>query len=520
MVPNTAGGECAAPLLEMRAITKHFGDLKANDQVDLEVRQGEVHALLGENGAGKTTLMNILYGLVSPDHGEIYLNGRLTHISSPRDAIRQRIGMVHQHFMLIPSFTVVENVILGLPVEREPLLDLKQAAAQVSALANQFGLQVDPFAKVGELPVGVQQRIEILKTLYRGARLLILDEPTAVLSPGEVRELFRVLKSLVAQGLAAIFISHKLDEVLEVSDRITVLRRGRKVCTLATRTASKQQLAELMVGHQVFGQSRPEPHPFGPVTLALRQLCALDDSGRMALRNISLEVRAGEILGVAGVDGNGQQQLAEVLAGLRPSVSGQIIVCGQDLTNHPPSSFIRRRVGYVPADRQQVGLILDFSVDENLIVKRLDQPPFSRWGWLHLPAIRAHAQRVIDAFDIRLPGSHVKARQLSGGNQQKVVLAREIEDRPMLLIAMHPTRGLDIGATEYVHQRLLEQRSQGVAILLISTELEEVLSLCDRVCVLFRGEVMGTLDAAGAQVDLIGHMMLGERLESLAAIPA
>ncbi len=517
MTGNDGGGEAfAPPLLELHGITKSFGALRANDGIDLDVRQGEVHALLGENGAGKTTLMNILYGLVHPDAGEILLNGVPIRITSPRAAIRHHIGMVHQHFMLIPNLTVVENVILGLPVEREPFLDLRAATARLRNLSDEYGLAVDPTALVANLPVGVQQRIEILKALYRGAELLVLDEPTAVLSPGEIHDFFRVLKGLVAKGLSAIFISHKLEEVLEVSQRITVLRRGRKVGTIAVDQASLQVLAEMMVGRQVVSRARPQPHPFGPPILRVDGIEAVDDGGQPALKEVSFQVRGGEVLGIAGVDGNGQQQLAEVLAGLRPARAGRITVSGTDLTGCPPEVFIRHGVGYVPADRQNVGLILDFSVDENLVIKRSDQPAFSRHGVLRPTAIHGYARRVVDAYDIRDAGQETRVRQLSGGNQQKVVLAREIEDGPVLMVAVHPTRGMDIGATEYVQQRILEQRDQGVAVVLISSELEELLLLADRIAVMFRGEIMGILPGDGASVEVIGRMMLGQR-EDLAS---
>lgn len=508
---SNAGEASRPPLLELRGITKDFGALRANDHINLDVRHGEVHALLGENGAGKTTLMNILYGLGHPDAGEILLNGEAVRITSPRTAIRHHIGMVHQHFMLIPNLTVVENVILGLPVAREPLLDLRAPAERLRSLAAEYGLAVEPNARVADLPVGVQQRIEILKALYRGAELLVLDEPTAVLSPGETHDFFRVLKGLVARGLSAIFISHKLEEVLEVSQRITVLRRGRKVGTIPVEQASVQVLAEMMVGRPMAVRARPQPHVFGTPVLRIEGIEALDDAGQPALRNVSFQVRGGEILGIAGVDGNGQQQLAEVLTGLRPAQGGRITVLEEDLIGRPPEAFIRRGVGHVPADRQRVGLILDFSIDENLAIKRSDGPAFARRGVLRLAAMRQHARRVAGDYDIRGAEQATRVRQLSGGNQQKVVLAREIEDGPVLLVAAHPTRGLDIGATEYVQRRILEQRDRGVAVVLISGELEELLLLADRIAVMFRGEIMGILPGADAPVEVIGRMMLGQR---------
>lgn len=505
-------GGASAPLLNLTDITKRFGDLVANDQISLDVRPGEVHALLGENGAGKTTLMNILYGLYRQDSGRIELRGQPVEIHSPRQAIQLRIGMVHQHFMLVPNFTVVENVILGLPVEKAPFLDLNQAAGKVVALAQQYGMQVDPHALVGDLPVGVQQRVEILKTLYRGAELLILDEPTAVLTPLEVREFFVVLKNLVKQGLSVIFISHKLNEVLEVSDRITVLRRGKKVGTIPAAEATVQQLAEMMVGREVILEVARPPLAPGAVVLDAQEISALNNQGRLVLNHVSLQIHAGEVLGIAGVDGNGQQELAETLTGLRLFRSGKILVNGHDLTHGSPADFIAGGVSFIPADRHQVGLVLDFTIANNLVIKRMSDPALVRWGVLDKSAIQAASQQAIEGYDIRAESDSVITRSLSGGNQQKIILAREIESSPAVLIAMHPTRGLDIGAMEYVQIKLLEQRGRGVAILLISTELEELLALSDRIAVMFRGELMGEVPGSPASLDAIAHMMLGERM--------
>lgn len=510
-------GGASAPLLTLTDITKRFGDLVANDHISLDVLPGEVHALLGENGAGKTTLMNILYGLYRQDGGRIELRGRQVEIHSPRQAIQLRIGMVHQHFMLVPNFTVVENVILGLPVEKAPYLDLKLAAHKVAELADRYGMQVDPHALVGDLPVGVQQRVEILKTLYRGAELLILDEPTAVLTPLEVHEFFIVLKNLVKQGLSVIFISHKLNEVLEVSDRITVLRRGVKVGTVETSEATVHRLAEMMVGREViFDAVRPQVTP-GAVTLEARQISAQNNQGRPILKDISLQVRAGEVLGIAGVDGNGQQELAETLTGLRPCRKGKIFVRGRDLTHGTPADFITGGVSFIPADRHEVGLVLDFSIAGNLVIKRMGDPTLVRWGILNQNAIRSASRRAMTSYDIRAGSEIATTRGLSGGNQQKIILAREIESSPAILVAMHPTRGLDIGAMEYVQTKLLEQRSRGVAILLISTELEELLALSDRIAVMFRGEIMGEVPGESSSLDQIARMMLGERLDGGAA---
>ncbi len=507
---EAAGREPSAPFLEMKGITKWFDANCANDHIDLDIRQGEIHALLGENGAGKTTLMNILYGLYHPDQGSIWLQGRPVQIQSPRDAIRQRIGMIHQHFMLIPNLTVIENILMGLPSRREPVLDLKNAERQIQELAKRFGLEVSLHALVRDLPVGVQQRVEILKVLYRGADLLILDEPTAVLSPLEVREFFQILHELVKHGLSVIFISHKLDEVLAVSDRISVLRRGKKVGTLPRAEADKDSLVRMMVGHEVQAVTRPEAAGGAPV-LRLQGVCARDRLGCEVLHDVHLEVRAGEVLGIAGVDGNGQQELAEAITGLRAVTGGRIWMGSEELTHAAPDAFIRAGVGYVPADRQHMGLVLEFSIAENLVLKRIDQRPYRRGLLLDWKQIDSHGRQIVSEYDIRSSGPREAVGSLSGGNQQKVILGREIEKEMRLLVATHPTRGLDIGATEYVHTRILEQRQRGVAVLLVSADLEEVIALSDRVAVMFRGEIMGIVPGEAAYLEAIGRMMLGEK---------
>ncbi len=507
------GGEPIAPLLELRGITKVFAGLRANDSVDFDVRRGEIHALLGENGAGKTTLMNVLYGLYHPDEGGILLHDKPLKINSPRDAINHRIGMIHQHFMLVPNFTVAENIVLGLPVNREPLLDLKTVSRQVMELSKAYGLDINPNAVTGELPVGVQQRVEILKALYRGSDLLILDEPTAVLSPLEVEVFFNILKRLVKQDLSIIFISHKLDEVLAISNRITVLRRGKKIGTVDNKGITKEVLAEMMVGREVFLHFERSKLNKGEQILQLQNVVLENAGQNRALDRVSLAIQAGEVLGIAGVEGNGQQELAEVVSGLRRVDGGQILIKGADFTNRSPQDFINGGVCLVPADRQRVGLVLDFSVEENLILKNCEKPPFVRKGVLDWSEIHVHGERLVSKYDIRVSDAKTSVRKLSGGNQQKVILAREIENGPSLLVLVHPTRGLDIGATEYVRQRIMEQREKGVAILLISTELDEIFTLSDRVAVIFRGEIMGVVPGDPGQLEKVSHMMLGERLE-------
>ncbi|WP_157110025.1 ABC transporter ATP-binding protein [Thermanaeromonas toyohensis] len=495
----------------MREIIKEFGALRANDRVNLKVKRGEIHALLGENGAGKTTLMNILYGLYQPTSGEIIFEGRLVKITSPREAIELGIGMVHQHFMLIPALTVAENIILGMKAGPGGLLDLKQAATRIKELSHQYGLDVDPYAKVWQLSVGQQQRVEIVKALYRGARLLILDEPTAVLTPQEVRELFRVLKQFTREGHTVIFISHKLDEVMSLCDRVTVLRAGRVVGTVETSKTSKEELARMMVGREVFFKVDKKPCCPGEVILELKGVEALDNKGLKALKGISFSLYRGEILGIAGVDGNGQSELVEVITGLRKAIAGKVFLKGQDITNLPPRKILEQNVAHIPEDRHLRGLVMEMSIKENLILQTYYQQPFSKGFILDWKTIKEHACRLIKEYDVRALSEEVPVKNLSGGNQQKVILAREVCRQPELLIAMHPTRGLDVGATEYIHRRLVEERDRGAAVLLISTELDEVLSLSDRIAVLYEGEIMGIVPGGEVDIEELGLMMAGSR---------
>ncbi len=497
------------PVLELRGITKRFPGVLANDHVDFDLRKGEVHALLGENGAGKSTLMNILYGLYKPDEGEIYLNGRPVEIDSPHKAIELGIGMVHQHFMLIPVMTVAENIALASePTKAGILLDTAAAERRVRDLAEQFKFHIDPHARVQDITVGQQQRVEILKALYRGADILILDEPTAVLTPQEAAELFEILGNLKREGMSIIFISHKLNEVLEIADRITVLRRGKKIDSVLREGATEEGLARMMVGREVLLRVAKTAATPGEAMLQVQDLHALDDRGLEAVRGMSFEVRAGEIVGLAGVDGNGQSQLVEVLSGLRRPVSGRVAVGGTDVTGAGARAILDRGVGHIPEDRQRRGLVLDFTLAENLALHDYDKEPNSRFGWLFPSALVRRARKLLEQFDVRGGGPHTRASALSGGNQQKVVLAREIARNPRVLLAAQPTRGLDVGAIEFVHRRLVETRDQGEAVLLVSLELEEILSLSDRILAVYEGQIVGEYGSDATEEEL-GIAMTG-----------
>ncbi|MGI0487074.1 ABC transporter ATP-binding protein [Pantanalinema rosaneae CENA516] len=492
--------------LRLEGITKRFGRFVANDQISLEVKSGSIHAVLGENGAGKTTLMNILCGLYRPDAGQIYLNQQPVQIDSPSAAIAQGIGMIHQHFMLVPQLSVVENLILGTKFSLG--LNLKQRAAELAALAESYGLPIDPFAKVSDLPIGAQQRVEILKALYRQAKLLILDEPTAVLTPPEIATFFTVLRQLAANQHTIIFISHKLDEVINLCDTVTVLRRGQVVASTTTANTTPKALAELMVGREINFQLEKPVQTNDTIVLNVNHLHVRDDRALPAVQGVSFQLRAGEILGIAGVDGNGQRELADAIAGLRPITDGTIAYQGQEITANA-SNRHPLKLGYIPEDRQKMGLILPFSIARNLILKAFNRLPFCRHWVLQRSAINTHTNWAIQAFDIRATSGTLKVSQLSGGNQQKVVLARELSGEPGLIIAMQPTRGLDVGATEYVQQALLAERNRGTAILYISTELEEVLAMSDRIAVMYAGQFVEVLDAAQANRETIGLLMAG-----------
>jgi len=518
MTTFSASQPSAPPVVELRQIVKRFPGVLANDHISLQVQKGEILGLLGENGAGKTTLMNILYGLYQPDEGEIVLRGQPVTLRSAHDAIARGLGMVHQHFMLVPPFTVAENIVLGQASPRQPLLENRRAVhARIAQLSAQYGLKVDPAAAVWQLSVGQQQRVEILKALYRGAEVLILDEPTAVLTLQEVDELIIILRKLAADGRSLIFISHKLHEVMSVCDRVAVLRDGRLIDVVHTPETNPAQLSRMMVGREVVSRTPKQPAAPGPVRLTLRDLHVQDDRALPALRGINLSVRAGEIVGIAGVEGNGQRELEEAILGLRPIVQGDVLVNEQVMTGATPRTMLATGLGYVPSDRYRTALLADFSIAENLVLSQVDRAPFTQRGFLNGRAIAAFAQKLVRAFDIRAPSTATPVSKLSGGNAQKVVLARELAHQPNVLLVCQLTRGVDIGAIEFIHQTLIQQREQGMAILLISTELEEILNLSDRIVVFYEGAIMGECAGDAPDLQTLGLMMAGSSLPQLQA---
>ena len=507
----------ATPVLELQGITKQFPGVLANDHVDLELLPGEVHALLGENGAGKSTLMNILYGLYHPDAGEIRLQGKTVSFASAKDAIQSGIGMVHQHFMLIPVMTVAENIVLAQePTYVGVMLDIGEARKRVRELSERFGLAVDPGARIEDITVAQQQRVEILKALYRGAQILVLDEPTSVLTPQEAKELFSIIDGLKAQGKSIIFISHKLNEVLEVADRITVLRRGKTVGTVPKEGATEESLARMMVGREVLLRVEKPPSKPAETLLQVEDLHVVDDRGIEKVRGVSFSVRAGEIVGIAGVDGNGQTELIDAITGLHRAVAGTIAVADKTYAaGSSPRDMLDAGVGHIPEDRQRRGLVLDFSIAENIALHDYCFEPDSRWGWLYPSRLIERAAALIKDFDVRGGGPRTRAGGLSGGNQQKVIVAREVARNPRVLIAAQPTRGLDVGAIEYVHRRLVAERDEGRAVLLVSLELEEVLSLADRILVMFEGEIVGEYPPTVSEEELGIAMTGGRRKEEV-----
>lgn len=498
--------------LRMQDITKTFPGVLANDHVTIECNKGEVLGLLGENGAGKTTLMNILYGLYPPDEGQVFIDGKEVSIHSPSEAIENGIGMVHQHFKLVDTLTVIENVILGMPTNKA-VLDLAPAREKFKKLCDEYELFVDPDTEVWKLPVGQQQWVEILKALYRDCKVLVLDEPTAVLTPSESDQLARAIRRITGQGRSVVFISHKLREVMEVTDKVTVIRDGAVVGTIATKDASQIKLAEMMVGRPITIERRERPAmPDGEVILDMQGVNATDDRGVHALKDFSLQVRAGEIVGVAGVDGNGQRELAECISGLRKPTSGTITIKGKPVTGViSDPSFM----GFIPEDRHKTGLVLDFSVAENLVIKEYMNAPYTKNGILQYKEIKRHADEMISKYNVKTPNCDVKAKTLSGGNQQKVVIAREMDPEPVFDMAAHPTRGLDLGAVTNVHDILLNERNRGAAVLFISAELQEIMAVADRIIVLYSGQIMGDLNGETADQNVIGQMMLGQKAEDI-----
>ena len=504
------------PIIETRSIHKIYGNgVHANDDIDFAVEQGEIHALVGENGAGKSTLMKILYGLEQPTSGSLFIRGQEAQIGNPQDAIELGIGMVHQNFMLVDSFTVAQNIILNRETMNGIRIDFQQAAQDAAALSAEYGLAVNPEARIEDIPVGMRQRVEILKALYRGAEILILDEPTAVLTPSETQDLFAAIRNLVDGGKTVIFITHKLKEVIEISDRVTVMRDARKIGTVETAQTDERELARMMVGREVFMQvDRPQVKR-GESVLAVQNLTYADDSGHQLLKQVSFHVYAHEILGIAGVEGNGQTELAEVLTGLRPPTTGEAYINEEQILGRGPRSVREHQVAHIPEDRLTNGVALTSSIDDNLIIDRYYRQPFTRRGLLDINAIVENGARLIGEFNIIAPNGEIPVNALSGGNMQKVVVARELSSSPELLIAAQPTRGVDIGAIEFIHQELVDQRTRGLAILLISADLQEVMKLSDRIMVMYEGEIVGIFpNDESLTEERIGYFMLGAERQS------
>ena len=501
-------------VIEMRDITKRFGEFVANDQINLNVKKGEIHALLGENGAGKSTLMNMLAGLLEPTSGEILINGQNVTIESPSKAAQLGIGMVHQHFMLVDAFTVTENIILGSEsTNADGMIDLKNAMAEITALSKKYGLDVDPTAKVADISVGAQQRVEIIKTLYRGADLLIFDEPTAVLTPDEITELLKIMKVLVSEGKSIILITHKLDEIRAVADRVTVIRRGKSIETVEVAGATNDDLAEWMVGRSVsFKTEKIAANP-KEVILSIENLVVNENRGIPAVKNLSLEVRAGEIVGIAGIDGNGQSELIQAITGLRKVKSGKISIKGEDVTHYSPRKITELSVGHVPEDRHRDGMILEMTVAENFALQTYYKEPISKNGILNYSKINEKARQLMEEFDVRGAGELIPGKSLSGGNQQKAVIAREIDRNPDLLIVSQPTRGLDVGAIEYIRKRLIAERDKGKAVLVVSFELDEILDVSDRIAVIHDGSIHGIVLPAETTKQELGKLMAGGHLK-------
>ena len=500
-------------VIEMREITKVFGEFVANDKINLELRKGEIHALLGENGAGKSTLMNMLAGLLEPTSGEIVVNGQVVKLDSPSKAASLGIGMVHQHFMLVEAFTVAENIILGSELTKNGVLDIARATREINELSERYGLAVDPSAKVADISVGAQQRVEILKTLYRGADILIFDEPTAVLTPSEIDELMAIMKNLVKEGKSIILITHKLDEIRAVSDRVTVIRRGKSIETVEIAGATNADLAEMMVGRSVsFKTEKQEAQP-KEVILSIKDLVVNENRGVPAVKNLSLDVRAGEIVGIAGIDGNGQSELIQAITGLRKIESGSVELKGQSIVGLHPRQITEMSVGHVPEDRHRDGLVLEMMISENIALQTYYKEPHSKKGILNYTNIIGYAKQLMQEFDVRAASEIVPASALSGGNQQKAIIAREVDRNPDLLIVSQPTRGLDVGAIEYIHKRLIQERDNGKAVLVVSFELDEILNVSDRIAVIHDGKIQGIVTSETTNKQELGVLMAGGELE-------
>ena len=499
-------------VIEMRDITKVFGEFVANDKINLHLRKGEIHALLGENGAGKSTLMNMLAGLLEPTSGEIAVNGQVVNLDSPSKAAGLGIGMVHQHFMLVEAFTVAENIILGSELTKNGVLDIAGASKEIKALSERYGLAVDPSAKVADISVGAQQRVEILKTLYRGADILIFDEPTAVLTPSEIEELMAIMKNLVKEGKSIILITHKLDEIRAVSDRVTVIRRGKSIETVKIAGATNADLAEMMVGRSVSFKTEKQASQPKEVVLSIKDLVVNENRGVPAVKNLSLDVRAGEIVGIAGIDGNGQSELIQAITGLRKVESGSIELKGDSIVGLHPRQITELSVGHVPEDRHRDGLILEMMISENIALQTYYKEPHSKNGILNYSNITSYAKKLMEEFDVRAASEFVPATALSGGNQQKAIIAREIDRDPDLLIVSQPTRGLDVGAIEYIHKRLIEERDNGKAVLVVSFELDEILNVSDRIAVIHDGKIQGIVSPETTNKQELGVLMAGGNL--------
>jgi ABC-type uncharacterized transport system ATPase subunit len=498
-------------VIEMLNIRKVFGNFVANDNITLQLKKGEIHALLGENGAGKSTLMNVLFGLYQPDGGEIRVKGQTVKISNPNVANDLGIGMVHQHFMLVDTFTVTENIILGSEPTKGGKIDIKRAEQEVRELSERYGLAVDPTAKIADISVGMQQRVEILKTLYRGADILIFDEPTAVLTPQEIQELIQIMKALVREGKSIILITHKLKEIMEVCDRVTVIRRGKGIGTLNVADTNPNELAALMVGREVHFKTDKKPAQPSKEVLEIKDLVVKDARGVTVVDHLNLTVRAGEIVGIAGVDGNGQSELIETITGLIKAESGSIKLNGKEILNLSPRKITEAGVGHIPQDRHKHGLVLDFPIGENMVLQTYYKEPYSKNGILNFKNIYDKARQLIKEFDVRTPDEYTKARALSGGNQQKAIIGREVDRNPDLLIAAQPTRGLDVGAIEFIHKRLIEQRDQGKAVLLVSFELDEIMNVSDRIAVIYEGKIVAIVDPKETTEQELGLLMAGSK---------